>query len=129
MKTKKTVLITSGLCFIMLIFVTNGCKQKNSSSSTSKSSSSTSSSNSSSTNKDCLPGLWSATESGFTKTFSFKSDKTGIEVQSPSDTRNFTWRIKDGNPIIIYVGELTEWKLALDCDKKELTVFGLVFKK
>jgi hypothetical protein len=119
MKTKKTLLITSVLCFILFIFSANGCKQKNSNRNSTPSA----------TNKDCIVGLWSVTESGFTKTFSFKSDKTGIEVQSASDTRNFTWQIKDGNPIIVYVGEPTEWKLALDCDKKELTVFGLVFKK
>jgi hypothetical protein len=127
MKTKKTILIASTLCFVMAIFVTNGCKQKNGNSSNSNSSSKSSSI--SATNKDCLVGLWTVTESNFTKTFSFKDDKTGIEVQSASDTRNFTWQIKDGNPTIVYVGEPTEWKLTLDCDKKELTVFGLVYKK
>jgi hypothetical protein len=127
MKTKKTLLIASTLCFVMAIFVANGCKQKSTGNITENSSNKSSSI--SATNEDCLAGLWSVTESGFTKTFNFKSDKTGIEVQSASDTRNFTWRIKDGNPIIVYVGEPTEWKLALDCDKKELTVFGLVYKK
>ena len=119
MKTKKTLLISSVLCVILFIFFATGCKHKNSNSNSTPLA----------TNKDCIVGLWSVTESNFTKTFNFKDDKTGIEVQSVSDTRNFTWQIKDGNPTIVYVGEPTEWKFSLDCDKKELTVFGLVYKK
>jgi len=126
MKTKKTLLIASTLCFVIFIFVTNGCKQKNNSN---NAGSSNTASSISAVNKDCLVGLWSVTESNFTKTFNFNSDKTGIEVQSASDKRDFTWQMKDGLPIVKYNGEPTEWKLVLDCDKKELTVFGLVYKK
>jgi len=119
MKTKKVLYIAIILCSVISIsFNLSACKKDSSSSSST-----------STTKTDCIVGVWSATEYGFTKTFTFKSDKTGIEVQSASDTREFIWQIKDGNPTIIYVGDTTEWKFTLDCDKNELTVLGLVYKK
>ena len=116
MKTRKTLLVLTTLCFVISIsFFISGCSKKDSKDTTSKT--------------DCLVGLWSATESNFTKTFNFKSDNTGIEVQSASDIRNYTWQIKDDKPTIVYDGESTEWQFILDCDNNTLNVLGLVYKK
>ncbi|MCE5346318.1 MAG: hypothetical protein LLG13_08545 [Bacteroidales bacterium] len=79
--------------------------------------------------KDCLIGKWVYTESNFEKSFSFNADKTGAEVYSETEIRPYTWTIKDGNPTIVYNGETREWPFNLNCEKGELAVFGLTFKK
>ena len=122
MKNQNLLIAFGACCLFVLLSV--GCKQKSSPVNTNSAVG-----NVSVKIDDCLVGLWKATESNFTKTFEFKNDKSGTEVQSASDTRNFTWEIKDGKPVIKYTGEPTEWKFNLDCDKKELSVFGLVYKK
>ena len=78
---------------------------------------------------DCLVGTWSFTENNFTKTFTFDANKTGVEVQAADDIRNFTWSIKNGDPVIVYNGESNEWTLNLDCEKNELEIFMAVYKK
>jgi len=68
-------------------------------------------------------------ENNFEKTFIFRADKTGAEVFSETEIRPYTWEIKDGKPTIIYKGETKEWSLTLICDKGELDVFGLKYRK
>jgi hypothetical protein len=78
---------------------------------------------------DCLVGEWYFEEGGFKKTFTFNNDKTGVEVQAADDVRNFTWSIKNDQPIIVYVNETNEWAFNLDCEKNQLTIFMAVYKK
>jgi hypothetical protein len=82
----------------------------------------------------CLAGKWAATEAGFTKSFTFNSDGTGIEVQSASDTRNFTWTDNGKNIHIVYPAHgddvKTEWDLGKpNCPKQEYPIYGLVYRK
>jgi len=78
---------------------------------------------------NCLTGKWVYIENDFEKSFTFNEDKTGTEVYSADDIRQFTWTIKDGNPVIVYINETAEWAFTLNCEAKELSVFGLVMKK
>lgn len=80
-------------------------------------------------NDTCLLGTWYFTENNFQKSFTFNDDSTGVEVQAANDIRNFTWTMKDNQPVIVYVGETPEWTFSLDCDKNELSIFGAVYKK
>lgn len=78
---------------------------------------------------DCLIGTWGYVENGFEMTFTFNEDKTGQEVYSASDVRQFKWSYKDGNPTIVYDGETTEWSFGLDCNAKKLKVMGIDYTK
>jgi hypothetical protein len=85
---------------------------------------------------DCLVGKWTAVESGYTKSFTFNADLSGVEDQSAVDNnRPFTWAwTAAGKLHIIYPphgGTLqSEWDIGpLDCTKRELSVLGLVYKK
>ena len=68
---------------------------------------------------NCLLGTWNNKEAGFTKTFTFNEDGTGQEVQSRSDTRSFTWSMKNENTVhVTYTTQgaaQTEWDLNIDC--------------
>jgi len=78
---------------------------------------------------DCVVGEWYLNEGSFKKTFTFNTDKTGVEVQAADDIRNFTWVIKNDQPVIVYNGDTTEWAFSLDCEKVELVIFMAVYKK
>jgi len=125
-KMKKLSLILVGM---IVIFLTNCASSTSKESKNGEKDSSTVVSTKTVSETSCLIGKWNFTEGGFTKSFTFSQDKTGVEVQSASDTRKFTWEMKDGGPEIIYVGEAPKWSLKLDCKKNELSVFGAVYKK
>jgi len=78
---------------------------------------------------NCLMGKWIHAEKNFEKSFIFNEDKTGAEIYSATEIRPYTWKIKDGKPTIIYDGEKKEWSFILNCEKGELSVFGLPYKK
>jgi hypothetical protein len=81
----------------------------------------------------CLVGKWTATEHKFTKSFTFREDKTGTEVESAKNIRDFTWEVTGDKVHIIYPAHgdylKAEWNLSLDCGKNALSVMGLVYRK
>ena len=78
---------------------------------------------------DCLTGTWGHIENNNEMTFTFNEDKSGKEVYSADDIRSFSWTMKDGNPAIVYDGETNEWQFTLDCEKQELQIMGIIYKK
>ncbi|KAF5085769.1 hypothetical protein DSECCO2_65420 [anaerobic digester metagenome] len=76
----------------------------------------------------CLIGKWTANDAGKTLVFEFKDDNTGTE-DIGDGIRNFAWTQSMSNVEIIYANETNKWNLTIDCEKVELSVFGLIYKK
>jgi hypothetical protein len=80
---------------------------------------------------ECLLGEWKLVENGITKSFSFKEDQTGKEIQSATDIRPFKWQRSDKQITIVYTEDPAEraWGFTLDCGLEELKIFGLSYRK
>lgn len=76
----------------------------------------------------CLIGKWTANDAGKTLVFEFKDDNTGTE-DIGDGIRNFAWTQNMSNVEIVYANETNKWNLTIDCEKVELSVFGLIYKK
>jgi hypothetical protein len=84
-----------------------------------------------SSSNNCLIGEWKYVENGVTKSFSFKDDKTGSEVMSPSDIRPYKWTKDDNKISIVYDSDSSGrvWDITLNCEDNVLKVFGLSYRK
>ena len=83
---------------------------------------------------DCLVGRWSMVEGGVSRSFTFKADKTGEEVYSPTDVRPLTWAITDARTVhVVYLphGDTmkSEFDLGYDCAAKTFGPAGLYKKE
>ena len=80
--------------------------------------------------EDCLIGEWRLVQNGVRKSFSFTDDLRGKEVMSASDVRPYKWT-RDGDKVtIVYDNDaLRKWELTVNCESKELKVFGLAYSK
>lgn len=83
---------------------------------------------------ECLVGTWTMVEGGVPKTFSFRADASGEEVQAPDDVRPFTWSIQEeGKVHIVYTPHddvvSSAWDLDLDCGANALSFFGARYSK
>lgn len=121
--------IFPGMAGLFLVFMLSNCGSKES-----KNESATGDSAPAETSKsaDCLNGKWAVMENNVEKSFTFKEDNTGTEVNTPDDIRSFKWQKKDDKTIgITYVNDPSnkEWNLNLNCEAETLSFFGLVFKK
>jgi hypothetical protein len=119
MERKKTAFsVQFALLSALLLFSLVNCSQKNAGKDVAGS-------------DDCLVGEWKFTSNGTTKSFSFRGDQTGNEVQSPTDVRPFRWRKANQKISIIYMSDPSRrtWDFTLNCDQAELKIFGLSYKK
>ena len=125
METRRFCTATLGFLFFVLFLMAPGCSTKKPTGAKGEPAAAS--------DESCLLGKWVATEGTIEKSFTFNADKTGQEVQSPSDIRPLNWS-KNGRKLhIIYLphGDTvkSEWDLDYKCSEKELRVLGLTYKK
>jgi hypothetical protein len=125
MVTRKFCAGSLGFLLLTLLLVAIGCSSKKPAASKQESTSSS--------DESCLLGKWVATEGGMEKSFTFNPDKTGTEVQSPTDIRPLNWSQRGKKLHIVYPAHgdsiKTEWDIDYRCSRNELSVLGLTYKK
>lgn len=82
----------------------------------------------------CLLGEWTMEEHGVTKSFTFRADQTGEEIESPPEVRHFTWSLTDPQTVhIVYPEEgdnmRSEWDLDVDCAAGEVRFYGAKYRR
>ena len=102
---KRTLYVGAAGLFMVLTLLSCGAKENTSTSTESAGDEATKSS-------DCLNGKWTAMADNIEKSFTFNEDKTGTEVNTPTDINQFKWEQKDDQVTIIYVEDPSnqKWK-------------------
>ena len=122
---KRTLFVGAAGLFLVLTLLSCGAKENTGASTESAGDEKAKSS-------DCLNGKWTVMADNVEKSFTFNDDKTGTEVSTPEDIRQFKWEQKDDKTVAILYAEdpsNKEWMLNLDCEAGTLSFFGLAFKK